>query len=419
MKRITKLSLVAALSLSSLATIANANESLADAFTNGKIKGEIKSVYSNSNFLGKSKSDDIATAGGSLGYRTADFYGLTAGATFQASHVISEDNNNSVFASDLDASGAVLSEAYLEYKLLNTTAKAGRQFIYTPLVSTAIDGKSSESLLKDSFEAYMLTNTDIPDTTISLGYISKYLAKTDGTGDIGKSEDILHINTFSAIPMNGTSSHDDAYTILLKNNSVENLTLQAQYLEINKENSTNSKDINISYLQADYVVANQTLSAQYVKSKNDNQPNGQEDGAAYGLKVTGPLGISNLAYLVAFNSNTEDGDVNTGIGAGANDLLFTSIPVNGGGVPARANTDTLVGALIIPIASITTIGYLGHSWSDDMVGDVLATGAMAIYPIKKDLLLKVNYEHVELENTFGPIAEGNTDVSRVYLSYSF
>ena len=50
MKRITKLSLVAALSLSSLVTIANANESLADAFTNGKIKSEIKSVYSNSNF---------------------------------------------------------------------------------------------------------------------------------------------------------------------------------------------------------------------------------------------------------------------------------------------------------------------------------------------------------------------------------
>ena len=42
MKRITKLSLVAALSLSSLVTIANANESLADAFTNGKIKTRIQ-----------------------------------------------------------------------------------------------------------------------------------------------------------------------------------------------------------------------------------------------------------------------------------------------------------------------------------------------------------------------------------------
>ena len=393
-------------------------DNLSDAFTNGKISGEIKSVYSNSNFLGKSKSDDIATVGGTLGYKTADFYGFNAGATFQASHVINEDNNNSVFAPDLDASGAVLSEAYLEYKLANTTAKAGRQFVYTPLVSSSIDGKSSESLLKDSFEAYMLTNTDIPDTTVSLGYITKYLAKTDGSGDVSKSNDFSHTNTFSAIPTNVTSSHDDAYTILVKNNSFENLTLQAQYLKINEEKST-SKDINIAYLQADYALGNQTLSAQYVKSKNDNQPTGQEDGAAYGLKATGPLGISNLAYIVAFNSNTEDGDVNTGMGTGTSDLLFTSIPVNGGGVPSRANSDTLVGALILPIAGVTTVGYLGHSWSDDMVGDVLATGAMAIYPINKDLLLKVNYEHVEVENTFGPIAEGNTDVTRVYLSYKF
>ena len=417
MKKISKLSLVAAITLASITTISSANESLSDAFTNGKVKGQIKAMYSDSNFLGNTKSDDISVLGGSLGYTTGSFYGLSAGATFQTSHVLSEDNNNNVFVGDLDASGSVLSEAYLEYQLANTNIKAGRQFIFTPLVSTAIDGKSSESLLKDSFEAYMLTNTDIPNTTISIGYISKYLAKTNGTGDVGKSNDFSQTHSFSAIPINGTTSHDDAYTILLKNNSIENLILQAQYLKINEE--TTSKDINITYLQADYTIANQTLSAQYIKSKNDNQPSGQEDGAAFGFKATGPLGISNLGYLVAFNSNTEDGDVNTGMGAGTNDTLFTSIPVNGGGVPARANTDTLVGAIVLPIAGITTIGYLGHSWSNDMVGDVLATGAMAIYPINKNTLLKVNYEHVELENTFGPIVEGNTDVTRVYLSYKF
>jgi hypothetical protein len=415
MKNIAKLSLVTAISLTSVTTSLSANETLADAFTNGKIKGEIKSVYSNSNFLGKSISDDIATLGGSLGYTTADFYGFSAGATFQASHVISEDNNNNVFASDLDASGAILSEAYLEYKLSNTTAKVGRQFIYTPLVSTAIDGKSSESLLKDSFEAYMLTNTDLPDTTVSLGYISKYLAKTDENGDVSKSNDYSSINT-----QNKKSIHDDAYTILLKNNSIENLTLQAQYLEINKQDNT-SKDINITYLQADYALGNQTLSAQYIKSKNDNQPNGQEDGSAYGLKATGPLGISNLAYILAFNSNTEDGDVNIGMGAGANDLLFTSIPVNGGGVPARANADTLVGGIVVPILDVTTVAYLGNSWTNGGLGDVLATGAMAIYPINKNLLLKANYEHVELEHTIvgAGIVDGNTDVTRVYLSYKF
>lgn len=398
MKRITKLSLVTALSLSSLVTIANANESLADAFTNGKIKGEIKSVYSNSNFLGNSKSDDIATVGGSLGYRTADFYGLTAGATFQASHVISEDNNNNIFASDLDASGAVLSEAYLEYKLLNTSAKAGRQFIYTPLVSTAIDGKSSESLVKDSFEAYMLTNTDIADTVLVAAYVDKYQAKAT-SGNIGSFEQY----------------QDGAYTFYVKNNSIENLELQAQYLKVNA--ITANSDMQDLYFQADYKIGNQTISAQYLTTNNDST----EDGELFGLKATGPLGISNLAYIVAFNSSTKDGDINLGAGAGTTDTAFTAMPVNGGGVPSRANTDTLVGGIIIPIFDLTTVAYAGNSWSNGGLGDVSAVGAMAIYPINKNLLVKANYEHVETEHTIVPagIVEGNTDVSRVYLSYSF
>jgi hypothetical protein len=398
MKRITKLSLVTALSLSSLVTIANANESLADAFTNGKIKGEIKSVYSNSNFLGNSKSDDIATVGGSLGYRTADFYGLTAGATFQASHVISEDNNNNIFASDLDASGAVLSEAYLEYKLLNTSAKAGRQFIYTPLVSTVIDGKSSESLVKDSFEAYMLTNTDIADTVLVAAYVDKYQAKAT-SGNIGSFEQY----------------QDGAYTFYVKNNSIENLELQAQYLKVNA--ITANSDMQDLYFQADYKIGNQTISAQYLTTNNDST----EDGELLGLKATGPLGISNLAYIVAFNSSTKDGDINLGAGAGTTDTAFTAMPVNGGGVPSRANTDTLVGGIIIPIFDLTTVAYAGNSWSNGGLGDVSAVGAMAIYPINKNLLVKANYEHVETEHTIVPagIVEGNTDVSRVYLSYSF
>lgn len=403
MKNIAKLSLVTAISLTSVTTCLSANETLADAFTNGKIKGEIKSVYSNSNFLGKSTSDDITTIGGSLGYKTGDFYGFSAGATFQASHVISDDNNNNVFSSDLDASGAVLSEAYLEYKLSNTTAKVGRQYIYTPLVSTAIDGKSSESLLKDSFEAYLLTNSDIPNTTIVAGYVDKYQGKTNANTDMGDFDNF----------------EDGAYTLYVKNNSVENLELQAQYLDVDAINSNN--DRNNIYLQADYKIGLHTISAQYLSSKDESKGSSLEDGELYGVKASGALGIGKLGYIVAFNSSTKDGDVNLGAGTGTTDTAFTAMPVNGGGVPSRANTDTLVGGLIVPISDITTVAYAGHSWSDGGLGDVSAMGAMAIYPFYKNFLLKVNYEHVEIEHTIAPagIEDENTDVTRVYLSYSF
>ena len=372
-------------------------DNLSDAFTNGKIKGEIKSVYSNSNFLGLAESDDITTVGGSLNYITGDFYGFNAGTTVQVAHVINEDNNNNVFSSDLDASGAILSEAYLEYKLANTNAKAGRQFIYTPLVSTAIDGKSSERLIKDSFEAYLLTNTDITNTTIVAGYVDKYQAQAN-SGD-------LEFNQYE----------DGAYTLYVKNNSIENLELQAQYLRVNK--ITTNNDFQDIYLQADYKIGNQTVSAQYLATNNETT----DDGELFGLKATGPLGISNLAYVAAFNTNSKDGDANLGAGAGTSDTAFTAMPVNGGGVPSRANTDTLVGGIIIPIFDVTTVAYAGNSWSNGGLGDVFAAGAIAIYPINKNLLLKANYEHVETEHTIVPagIVEANTDTTRVYLSYKF
>jgi hypothetical protein len=396
MKRITKSSFIAALSLTSLVTSMSA-DNLSDAFTNGKVKGEIKSVYSNSNFLGNEKSDSITTVGGSLAYATGDFYGFSSGVTFQVSHILNDDNNNNVFKDDLNASDAVLSEAYLEYKFADTSAKIGRQFIYTPLVSTAIDGKSSERLIKDSFEAYLLTNTTIPNTTIVAGYVDKYQAPAN-------NEDLKF------------EQHEDGdYTLFIKNNSINNLELQAQYLKINAIAANSDKDD--IYFQADYKLGNQTLSAQYLGTNNETG----NDGELFGLKATGPLGISNLGYVVAYNSSTKDGDVNLGVGTGTTDTAFTAMPVNGGGVPTRANTDTLVGGIVIPITDVTTVAYAGKSFSDGGLGDVTAVGAMAIYPFYKNFLLKANYEHVEIENTIAAagIIDTNTDVTRVYLSYKF
>ena len=91
MEKVIKISVISTLALTTSITNVSA-DTLSEAFANGKIKGEIKSIYSSSNFLGNSKTDNISTVGGSLGYITSDFYGFSAGATFQASHVIDDRN---------------------------------------------------------------------------------------------------------------------------------------------------------------------------------------------------------------------------------------------------------------------------------------------------------------------------------------
>lgn len=401
MKKIVKLSLA-----TSLVLVGSLHaENLSEAFTNSKVKGEIKAEYSDSNFLGKAKSDDIIGIGGSLGLKTASYYGFTAGVTFQASSIINDDNNSDVFVNDLDASGAVLSESYIDYTISNTNLKVGRQFMYTPLVSTAIDGKSSESILKDSFEAYVLTNTDIPNTTLSAAYINKYQGKTDGLGDTSDFDKF----------------QDGAYSIYAKNTSLENLTLQAQYLNEDGETKTSDKDV--LYFQADYTIAGHNLSFQALSSTDKTQASNAQDGELFGLRAMGPLGIWKLGYIIAYNSSTDkNAPVYTGIGTGTSDTPFTAMPVHGGGVPTRADTDTIVGGIIAPIADATVISYAGKSSSKShALGDVDAIGAMVIYPISKNFLLKINYEHVETENIINPagIVDEDTDTTRIYLSYKF
>ncbi len=375
-----------------------AAETLADAFKEGKLVGEIKAEYSDSNFIGKTHSDDISAYGGSLNFITGNFYGLKVGITFQTSHIANSDTAGAVFQNDLDAQGAVLSEVYLDYKISNTSLKVGRQYIYTPLVSTALDGKSSESILKDSFEGYVLTNTDLPNTTFIAGYLSKYQAKTDGLGQSGE------FNTFQ----------DGTYTVYVKNTSIETLTLQAQYL--NENGLSSHEDKNAFYIQTDYVLAGHTFSAQYLTSTDKTKAVGAQDGQLFGLRATGGLGIGKLGYIAAYTASMDDGDVYTGAGTGTSDTLFTAMPVNGGGVAARANTDTVVGGLIIPITNVTTIAYAGESFSNDPgLGDVKAYGAIVIYPYDKHFLVKANYEHVATEHIFTE----NIEVVRVYVSYKF
>ena len=365
-----------------------------------RVKGEIKAEYAHSNFLGKTSYDDVSAVGGSLGIVTGELYGLKAGATFQTSHIIDIDDTGNVFQDDLDAHGSVLSEAYIDYKISNTSFKVGRQYIYTPLVSTALDGQSSETLLKDSFEAYMLTNTDIPNTTLVAGYLSKYQATTDGIGNTGKFEKF----------------QDGAYTLYVKNTSIQNLTVQAQYLDENGLTSGTDKDA--LYFQLDYILAGHTLSAQYLSSTDKTQASGKEDATLWGLRATGGLGIGQLGYVVAYNSSMDDGAIYTGAGAGTTDTLLTAMPVNGGGVAARGNTDTIVGGIIVPIAGITAMPYAGYSSCSDDIGplggDFKAYGAILSTQYDKNFSIKVNYEHVSADN----VSE-ETETARVYLSYKF
>lgn len=109
MKKLHKISLVASLAL--ITSQAFAADTLAGAFAEGKVSGELKSQYF------QKKNDDgkisIWTNGANLSYTTGSFYGLSAGLTFQAATVTADDLDNATndynYNSDQNVSGAVAS----------------------------------------------------------------------------------------------------------------------------------------------------------------------------------------------------------------------------------------------------------------------------------------------------------------------
>ena len=320
MKKFAKISLIASIAISSSSLFAA--ESISEAFTNGKFKGELKSFYYVQTFDSPSKKDSSIWAnGGSFNYVTDSYKGIKLGGTFQTSHVTSIDDDSSVTKSTMDAQGSVLSEAYFQYNLNNTTFKGGRQFVKTPLLAG-----SGSRLIKESFEAYLLANTDIPNTTIVAGKVTKYQQRTDFTTTAPFTSTNASANggpgEFEKIGTDGIN------TIYIKNTSIPNLTAQFQYAD--------AVDIaDLIYVDAKYNFGPAYVAAQYYDTNYDASTS--QDSSMYGLKIGAKIQDINL--FAGYTSTDDDGDVVRGLGQGAY-AQYTATTKTAGANAFKAGTDS-------------------------------------------------------------------------------
>ena len=312
MNKLIKKSLIATLAITSISTYTLAADSLVEAFSNGKVKGDIKSYYFDENYDSANASDNsIWVNGGSLNYVTDSFMGLKLGTTFQTAHVGSIDDDTSKQAKTMDGSGSVLSEAYLQYKYSNTELKGGRQFISLPLING-----SGSRLIKESFEGYFLSNTDIPNTLVSLGKVTKYQTRTDSvtsqTNAASFSNTDVNAGDVGGFNKIGT---DGAISLYIKNESIKNLTIQGHYVDFIDE-------VQDLYVDATYKFGGDFkpfIAAQYYNSNYDLST--VEDSSLHGYKIGATFFTVDLH--AAYTSTDDDGNVNRGIGEAAT-ASFTS-----------------------------------------------------------------------------------------------
>lgn len=271
-----------------------AADTLAGAFKDGKVKGDLKAYYFDRNT--GSSSASIINFGLLLNYVTGSYKGFSMGLTAQSSAApFASDQAKTIFKNDEYGSGAVFSEAYLKYAFAKTNVKVGRQFISTPLVRG-----SGTRFVKQSFEGALLVNTDIPNTVLAAGVVTKYQARTDKAGNI---------STFD----NLTSKGDDAYTVLAINKSLPGTKLTAQY-------ATLKNFADLFYGEAAYAGKAGSVSYGLAANYDYKDPTGSaKSGTLYGAKLS--VGFDALKCFVAYTRVTDSGDVKgndggTGLGGG-------------------------------------------------------------------------------------------------------
>jgi len=136
-----------------------------------KTDGYIRAGYQNHDVDGD-KSYKQDSIGGKLSIYNDDFKtnGIGGKISFYTTNKISNNDTEGVpFFDENNASYSILGEAYLFGRYKNTTLKIGRQELETPFANTDDIG-----MIPCTFEAGVLTNTDLPNTTLLLAGVRRW-----------------------------------------------------------------------------------------------------------------------------------------------------------------------------------------------------------------------------------------------------
>lgn len=174
-----------------------------------------------------------------------------------------------------------LGEAYMTYKAGNTLVKIGRQELDTPLAFT-----ETWNAAPNTFEAAVVVNKDLPDTTL----IAAYVARGNGNGASTVGKNFNAYGNFGSSYAPGETGAG-AYAVGMLNKSIPNLTVHPVYYDVVDSATAFWIDAaynipNIAKIEALYA----TLSAQGDLENSLKTAGVQDrDTDAYAVKVSGEL----------------------------------------------------------------------------------------------------------------------------------
>lgn len=312
---------------STVATIGSfAASDLAGAFKEGKASGQVRAFYINRDYAfadskGAATSNsnldrDGLALGGKIGFETAPLYGVSAGAVFYTTNKLDDESktatkNDKTLFDGNDDSYTMLGQAYIQGKFGATTVKVGRQQLDTPLA-----GSDDARMIPNLFEAAVVINGDLPNTTLIGAHVTRIaygtfanaygggeLALTSGYGNRTDYKSGTFLNMGKAAL--GDSAKDSGVTAVAAiYKGVPGLTLQVWDYYAHEI-------LNALYAQADYSwkctlnpAATMTASAQYIKESDMHDTLNLSSAPYYALQLA--LKAGNFNAAAAYSSTGTD-----------------------------------------------------------------------------------------------------------------
>ncbi len=341
--KFTKMSLVAALLVGSSAF----------AIENVKVSGDVKLYYATDNAKGANttgsatsnsgiqavagnatNSKSLFSASSSAGQAalglgiTADLAkGISAGTHVTALTTLGLEGQlvNNVWEGTAGTSDSwMVDQAWVAATLGKTTAKIGRMELDTPLTFT-----EKWSIAENTFEAAVLINQDLPDTTLIAAYVGGSNSNSVvnntyshglGAPGAGIASVVQSQNDSNSSNTGFSQYYNGAFAVAAINNSFKPLTLQAWYYDA-------PQFLDALWLQADLGMQGVMAGVQYTKTNYNKSKafpianNTSNDATAVMLGYDGmkDLATVKVAYSTT-GTETKSGATASasGLGAGAN-----------------------------------------------------------------------------------------------------
>lgn len=385
--------------------------SFSEMFTEAEVYGRLRSnafLWDWNNENAAVQDNDMWGLGGSLVAKTGFYHGFGATIGFYGTTQVLDDNTIPGSVTNFGKAGkdtyhtradgteggmGNFAEAYLEYKNGKTDVKVGRQGIDSIMIAT-----NDTKMIPNTFEAAVVENKNIPNTTVRAGYIMSQklrdhqsfhsiiaFEKYNENDDAGVHKGL----TPTLISAAGEDVNPEMVLVTATNKSIPNLKLDAEYIGLNGFFNTAIAEANYQIKLNDAWTL--TPGVRYLRQMDDGA--GAIGGAALSGVFKGNTTYTGLSYGYT-NPNSADGSIIMARLVAANGPLELSAGYS------KVSDDA---DIIAPWRGFPTGGYTRSMAQVDWIANTKNWAVKAVYDFGKaglvpGLLVAADYENMNFDD---------------------